>query len=109
MFAPVVESTGQTDEHGNVVQIARENVLGYAVEQEKGDAEEYTRLGLTTAEAPTLFVVFDTYGRSIDPGARAWWSGAWWQVVSVQPYRPDGTVLFADVILQRGSRRGRND
>lgn len=108
MFAPIVESTGQTDEHGNAVQIARGNVLGYAVEQEKGGAEEYTRLGLTPAEAPMLFVVFDTYGASIDPGARAWWSGAWWMVMSVKPYRPDGTVLFADVIVQRGSQRNRN-
>jgi len=99
----VADSTAarSEDAHGNLAAARAGNVLAYAVEDTSSMPEMYAAAKLVQGEAPLLFVVFDVYGASIEPGARAWWAGRWWAVRAVQPYRPDGTVLFAYVILAR--------
>lgn len=75
-------------------------VTGYAIEDD-GDAEEYTRLGLTTGEAPRLFVVATPYGPIPPVGATVLWGGVPYMVRSSKPFRPAGQAVFTYVIIAR--------
>jgi hypothetical protein len=88
----------QTD--GTFTSDATSTVSGVAIE-DGGDAKEYERLGLTPHEAPRLFWVPSTYGETPEPGMTCTWAGLSYTARSVKPFRPDGTTVFAYVIISR--------
>lgn len=79
---------------------AAETVSAVAM-QVAGNPKEYDRLALVESEAPTLFVVPDTYGARVPLNARVAWSGADYTVRSEAPFAPDGTAIFAHVVIAR--------
>lgn len=97
----VREQQREKDAAGNIRASAPADTLAYAVETTDGAPEELAQLGLLETEAPRLFVVFDVYGENAETGTTAQWAGRTWSVRSVKPFRPDGVVLFAYVILSR--------
>ena len=75
-------------------------VAGYAVQVE-GDPERYRALGLVEGEAPTLLFVPSTFGALPPLGARVTWASASYTVRAVDPLRPDGNAILANVIVAR--------
>jgi len=76
------------------------SVEGHAVGV-KGDMVRYRELGLTQQGLATLLFAPSTAGERPEPGYTATWNGALHTVKNVEPFAPDGTVLFSRVIVSR--------
>lgn len=81
-----------------VLESLAEGLKGWAVEL-PGSAEEYSALGLTEADAVTLFFVPDLIGYIPDLSSTAAWAGRTRTVQQIFAVRPDGTAVAARLIL----------
>lgn len=64
-----------------------------------GNPKQYEEAKLTQTEAPTLFFVATTYGECPALNSKVTWAGKNWIAKSIAPFRPNGTVIFARIII----------
>lgn len=74
----------------------------------RGTPATYAALGLSERQAPTLLFTPDAYPLRADsdefvrPGDEVEWVGATYVVRDVDPVAPDGFVIVARIVVQRG-------
>jgi len=80
--------------------VATATVAGYATDAGAG-RRVYVDGQLVQSANPRVLFVASTYGECPAVGAGCTWSGAPHTIKTVEPYAPDGVVLFAYLELVR--------
>ena len=90
----------QSDTLGTYTGPVTTTVSGYAMSF-TGDPKAYAALGLVESEAPSLFFVANTYGDRAPLASSCTFGGVSFVVRAETPFMPDGTAIFATIIVVR--------
>lgn len=100
-----VSFTRTTQTHNPLTEVitsSTSTIAGAAIRVRTQDSKaRYGALGLVETEAATLLFVPSTYGEFPKPGDKCTWEGVPYTVRDVDPCAPDGTVIFARVVISR--------
>lgn len=97
-----VTTAGTEDANGQRSGDVTTTTPGFATEDyDTGNLSAYEQQKLVSVTTLRLFWVPTTYGQVPPKNAKVLWGGQTYTVVSSDPYSPDGTPIFAYVVVSK--------